>query len=92
VRPARRQTDSDDAREASPPAAFLAQSVGSCVEGIRRMILHRRLESPIGDQQAPGFEPSDFDLRLRGRHLIFQARHRRIPGIVPVPVEIQRLG
>jgi hypothetical protein len=50
VRPARRQTASDDAREASPPAAFLAQSVESCVEGIQRMILHRRLEASIGDQ------------------------------------------
>jgi hypothetical protein len=50
VRPALRQTASDDAREASPRAAFLAQGVESCVEGIRRMILHRRLESSIGEQ------------------------------------------
>jgi hypothetical protein len=52
VRPASRQIASDDASEASPSAAFFAQSVESCVEGIRRMILHRCLESSIGDHPA----------------------------------------
>jgi hypothetical protein len=49
VRPARRQTAYDDDPKASPPAAFLAQSVESCVEGGRRLNVDRRLGSSIGD-------------------------------------------
>jgi hypothetical protein len=38
----------DDAPEASPPAAFLAQSVESFAEGFGAGDVHRRLESWIG--------------------------------------------
>jgi tRNA-2-methylthio-N6-dimethylallyladenosine synthase len=37
VHPARRQAAYDDAKEASPPAAFLAQGVEPSVEGLRRV-------------------------------------------------------